>query len=257
MTSTFTTNPSVNPHTAESDVRQETVASSTAIPAVNGDSKPGHVRVRRGNVHDAEELKRAFLNAASTIFAEGGLEAVSMRAVAAAVGVSPMTPYRYFADKAELLTGLWDQAAKALLDEVRAAVDAQDTARARARAHLETWIAYWEKHPDQYRLVYMTERTTRREDRNAAQSSPVYASLLEIARDVNRQLAKELGTDDSHVVLADEVRLVMAIGYLHATMINRRFPWHDLAALRTAYIDQMLAAVERIIVNGPDKAPGA
>ena len=94
-------------------------------------------------------------------------------------------------------------------------------------------------------------------DRNAAQSSPVYASLLETARDINRQLARELGASEAHVVLADEVRLVMGIGYLHSTMVNRRFPWHDLGALRKAYVDQILAAVERIILNGPDKAPGA
>jgi AcrR family transcriptional regulator len=236
-------------------------ASVTPGSTAPGDAAPaeraGHVRVRRGNTHDAEELKRAFLESAAKIFAEGGLEAVSMRAVAAAVGVSPMTPYRYFADKAELLTGLWDQAAAALSARLRAAVDAQTTGRARLRAHLETFIAYWEEHPDQYRLVYMTERTTRREDRSAAQTSPAYAQLLAIAQEANRDLARELGVGEQHVVMADEVRLVMTIGYLHTTMINRRYPWSDLAALKAAYIEQTLATIERIIVQGPEKAPTA
>lgn len=233
------------------------VQSTVAAAQAAADARPAHVRVRRGNVHDAEELKRAFMQAAASIFAEGGLEAVSMRAVAAAVGVSPMTPYRYFADRAELLTSLWDQSAQALVARLREAVDAQASARARARAHLETWISYWEEHPDQYRLVYMTERTTRREDRSAAQNSTAYADLLAIARDINLGLARELGATEDHVALADEVRLAMALGYLHSTMTVRRFPWSDTARLRRAYIDQILAAVERIIANGPDHAPGA
>ena len=252
MTTNFTTGSNPSPQASENETRPE---NDLGTPGTA--ERPNHVRVRRGNVHDAEELKRAFLNAASNIFAQGGLEAVSMRAVAAAVGVSPMTPYRYFADKAELLTGLWDQATRALLDEVRAAVDAAGTAREKARAHLETWISYWEKHPDQYRLVYMTERTTRREDRSAAQTSAVYAGLLEIAREVNRQLARELGASEEWVVYADELRLIMCVGFLHSTMINRRFPWSDPTALRSRMIDEILSTVERVLRNGPDRAPGA
>jgi AcrR family transcriptional regulator len=231
--------------------------SPVAAEAAPAADRASHVRVRRGNTHDAEELKRAFLESAAKIFAEGGLEAVSMRAVAAAVGVSPMTPYRYFADKAELLTGLWDQAAAALSARLRAAVDAQTDARARLRAHLETFIAYWEEHPDQYRLVYMTERTTRREDRSVAQTSAAYAQLLAIAQEANRDLARELGVSEQHALMADEVRLLMTIGYLHSTMINRRYPWSDLAALKAAYVEQTLATIEQIIVQGPEKAPKA
>lgn len=264
MTSNLTHNPSDTQDSPESVTTTGTTgqasgghASGHADDATPAADRPGHVRVRRGNVHDAEELRRAFLQAASTIFAEGGLEAVSMRAVAAAVGVSPMTPYRYFADKAELLTGLWDQATAALLSQVRAAVDAAPDARAKLRAHLDSWIAYWEAHPDQYRLVYMTERTTRREDRGTAQQSPVYAQLLQLAQETLRDLAREIGVSDANVVVADEVRLMMAMGFLHATMVNRRYPWSDVAKLRGVFMEETLAAVERILRHGPQKAPGA
>jgi len=255
MNSNLTPNRTDIPESTEPATSAE--ISGTGESSSNLNDRPGHVRVRRGNVHDAEELRRAFLNAASTIFAEGGLEAVSMRAVAAAVGVSPMTPYRYFADKAELLTGLWDQAAAALHTRLRDAVDAAPTARAKIRAHLDNFIGYWEEHPDQYRLVYMTERTTRREDRSVAQTSPVYAKLLELAQEINREFARELGTTDAHVQLADEVRLMMAMGYLHATMVNRRYPWSDVATLRTVFLEETLAAVERLLVHGPVRKPAA
>ena len=176
-----------------------------------------------------------------------------MRAVAAAVGVSPMTPYRDFADKAELLTGLWDQAAQGLLTRVREAVENQADARAKLRAHLDHWLAYWEEHPDQYRLVYMTERTTRREDRSAAQTSPVYAQLLALAQDGLRQFAQELGVDDKNVVLADEVRLMKSpwATWGHAAIDQPPLPVvrrHGPA--RGVFLEETLATVERLLVHG-------
>jgi len=48
------------------------------------------------------------------LFAEGGLEAVSMRALSTRLGISAMTPYYYFADKAELPNALWQQVLKEL-----------------------------------------------------------------------------------------------------------------------------------------------
>ena len=68
---------------------------------------PARTRVRRGHEGDAERLRAELIDATLALFAEGGLDAVSVRAVAARVGVSPMTTYRYFANKAELLGGLW------------------------------------------------------------------------------------------------------------------------------------------------------
>jgi len=53
-------------------------------------------------------VRDELLAAALRLFSNGGLQAVSMRAAAAAVGVSAMTPYRYFAQKADRLSGVWE-----------------------------------------------------------------------------------------------------------------------------------------------------
>jgi AcrR family transcriptional regulator len=50
--------------------------------------------------------KDQILAAALAVADESGLEAVTMRAVAARVGVSPMALYRHLADKEELLDGV-------------------------------------------------------------------------------------------------------------------------------------------------------
>jgi hypothetical protein len=46
---------------------------------------------------------------------------------------------------------------------------------------------------------------------------------------------------------------MMQLGYLHATLVNRRYEWSDRAPLRAAYIEQIVATVERCLLAG--KAP--
>ena len=52
------------------------------------------------------EFRERLVDAAERLFAEHGLEAVTMRQLAAELGVSPMTPYRYFADKDAILAAV-------------------------------------------------------------------------------------------------------------------------------------------------------
>ena len=65
-------------------------------------------RARRGNAEDAQRMRNAMTEAALALFAQGGLDAVSMRGLSARLNISAMTPYHYFADKAELLSALLD-----------------------------------------------------------------------------------------------------------------------------------------------------
>jgi AcrR family transcriptional regulator len=65
------------------------------------------------------------------LFAEGGLEAVSMRALSTRLGISAMTPYYYFADKAELPNALWQQVLKEVVATISRALDAHAGARNR------------------------------------------------------------------------------------------------------------------------------
>ena len=70
---------------------------------------------------------------ATELFVERGPDNVTMRQIAAGVGVSPMTPYRYFQDKDEILATV----RAAALDRFAAALEAGlaqgSDARERAR----------------------------------------------------------------------------------------------------------------------------
>ena len=55
---------------------------------------------------DVSDFRDRLCEAAEKLFAERGPDAVTMRQLAAELGVSPMTPYRYFRDKDDILAAI-------------------------------------------------------------------------------------------------------------------------------------------------------
>lgn len=211
-------------------------------------------RVRRGSSEDQERLRTQILEAARQIYRRDGLPGLTIRAVGAEVGVSAMALYRYFADKSELIHGLWDFVMVDVHEAVRAAVDA--TARAGAgprgqlRACTDSAIGYWESHPDHFRLVFMTEQTTGPRRLLGITDLASYHRVLDLAKGLIEALADELGTGRSRCALARDLRMAMIVGYLHARIVNQRYPWSDLPALRAQMIDRIVEAVVACLREG-------
>ena len=214
-------------------------------------------RVRRGSAADADRLRDELLSAALALFIEGGLEAVTMRAVATQVGVSAMTPYRYFEDKGHLLRGIWQYVLSAAWQQMLAASQGLADARERIRAQVDAFIDYWEANPQHYRLVYMTEQTTRRDEQGKLAALPIYTSVLEASLDASRALAAQIGGDPAHAKLASDIRFMMVSGYLHARLVNRRYPWTSVDVLRPAFVELLLEAMTSCLRNGPQQPPVA
>lgn len=213
---------------------------------------PARARVRRGHEGDAERLRAELIDATLALFAEGGLDAVSVRAVAARVGVSPMTTYRYFANKADLLGGLWVMVFQGLLGRLRRAVDGQTGALARQQALVDAFLGHWEDNPDHYRLVYgADDRGERREARLHPALEPVMSELIQLGRQVTEEVAAAVGGEPSRQRLAGDVRLAMMLGYLASRYTATRYPWSEPVLLRAAYIEQIAQAVGRCLA-----APG-
>src|SRR5258708_24215541 len=55
---------------------------------------------------DVADFRDRLCEAAERLFAERGPDAVTMRQLASELGVSPMTPYRYFEDKDDILAAV-------------------------------------------------------------------------------------------------------------------------------------------------------
>jgi AcrR family transcriptional regulator len=88
-------------------------------------------------------------------FAKQGVDGVSMRQLADALGCSPMTPYRYFRNKEEILAAVraaaFDRFASALEEAAR---KTRGDLRAGGQAMGEAYIRFALGDPDAYRLMF-------------------------------------------------------------------------------------------------------
>jgi len=206
-------------------------------------------RVRRGSQQDQDALRGEVREVAMALFKAHGLSGVTMRAVAAEVGVSAMALYRYFPNKAGLLRGLWEFAITELHGAMGLAVaGAGPTARARVRAMIDAFFRYFEARPDDYRLMFMTDQAyTEGADGNWTEA-PIYREALKFALDMSRELAAEVGGDVKRSQLATDLRLSLSVGYLHSRLINTRYPWVDLTAMRAQAVEQIAVASENCLL---------
>ncbi|MFO1339121.1 MAG: TetR/AcrR family transcriptional regulator [Burkholderiaceae bacterium] len=207
--------------------------------------------MRRSSAEDQQRLRQQVLDASFEIFRHKGLHGLTMRAVAAAVGVSAMALYRYFADKAELVQGLWDYMMQDVHRDMSRAVAAEPTPRGRLRACTDAAMAYWEGHPDQFRLVFMTEQTTAPRRASQLADLPSYHRVIDLSLQIIDARAAELGADPSRCLLARDLRMALMVGYLHARIVNRRYPWQDPDALRTRVIDTIVDAIDDCLTSPP------
>jgi len=110
----------------------------------------------RANPGEGARLREQILIAAERLLVDGGNEAaITMRAVAAGVGVTTPSVYLHFPDKAALVTAVclrvWDQVSTRMSDAAQDFEDPLIALRASARAYVEFGL----EHPVQYRLLLM------------------------------------------------------------------------------------------------------
>ena len=96
------------------------------------------------------DLRNALITQAWAIIDQRGQAALSMRAVAEALGVSHAAPAHHFADKEALLQALRRQAWSDFADALESAGDAPDALRHMGRTH----VAYALAHPRRIKLIF-------------------------------------------------------------------------------------------------------
>jgi AcrR family transcriptional regulator len=103
---------------------------------------------------DVASFRARLCAAAERLFATHGVENIGIRQLAQALGCSPMTPYRYFRDKQEILAvtraAAFDRFAAAL--EAAAASAADPVARANAVG--QAYVDFALGQPNAYRLMF-------------------------------------------------------------------------------------------------------
>ncbi|UDF35751.1 UNVERIFIED_ORG: TetR family transcriptional regulator [Shinella sp. XGS7] len=153
--------------------RQQQAQAEAGVEAGTGGRRAAasSASAQRRAAHKAD-LEQRILDAARQLFATQGVEAVTLREVAAAVGYSHATLYSFFSDKAALLARLVAEAQadlSTLLAEARVLVPQQAAAESAAldRA-VHAYLRWAAAHPHHYRLMMLE---------SAAPPAAIYAAL--------------------------------------------------------------------------------
>lgn len=103
---------------------------------------------------DVADFRERLCAAAERLFAERGPDAVTMRQLAAELGVSPMTPYRYFQDKGDILAAVRTNGFNQFAEALEAARAGAKSARAKAAAVGDAYVRFAFEHPHTYKLMF-------------------------------------------------------------------------------------------------------
>ena len=103
---------------------------------------------------DVADFRERLCEAAERLFAEHGPDGVTMRQLAAELGVSPMTPYRYFKDKDAILAAVRAGGFNRFAARLEAAYDSEDDPLARTRAVGDAYVDFALGEPAAYRLMF-------------------------------------------------------------------------------------------------------
>jgi len=103
---------------------------------------------------DVADFRERLCEAAERLFAERGPDAVTMRQLAAELGVSPMTPYRYFEDKDDILAAVRANGFNRFAEALEKARESVTGAHARGSAVGEAYVAFALEHPHAYKLMF-------------------------------------------------------------------------------------------------------
>lgn len=111
---------------------------------------------KRKSYHHGD-LKAQLAEAALAFLAKNGPEALSLRDLCRAIGVSPMAPYRHFQDKAALLVYLAEAGCRDLLERMTEIEKGEaDPMRCLQRC-AEAYVSFAREESSQFRLIFGAE----------------------------------------------------------------------------------------------------
>jgi AcrR family transcriptional regulator len=146
------------------------------------------------------DLRRVLLAAALELLDAGGVDAVTVRAVARAANVAHSAPANHFKDRTALLTQLATETFAELIREVDDACSASAAdKRSQIAAFADVFLRFALRHPHRYRLLWRTDNIDQTQSGFEAVAGAIYERLRQIMASQRR--APHVSTD-THVMAA-------------------------------------------------------
>lgn len=141
---------------------------------------PDDAQPDRGYHHG--DLKRALVEAGIAILEEEGLEALSLRAIAARAGVSHAAPRNHFGSLMGLRTAIAAEAFRRHAAFMRAGVGEGGAPEARLRAAMDGYVRFAAQHPALFDLMFSATLREFADPELQAAGEGSYAVLRDVAR---------------------------------------------------------------------------
>src|SRR5262245_23788463 len=108
----------------------------------------------KGGKYHHGDLRRALLDAALEILAEGGAAGLTLREVARRAGVTHAAPYRHFEDKAALLAAVAEEGFRAVYAEMLARSERVKDPVERLYQIGAAYVLFAVTHPAHFRVMF-------------------------------------------------------------------------------------------------------
>ena len=159
-----------------------------------------HARSRSPRGYHHGDLRRALVTAAFKLLDGGGIDAVTVRAVAREAGVAHSAPANHFKDRTALLTQLAVETFHVLIRDIDAACARSGlNKREQIEAFAEVVLRFAFKHPQRYRLLWRADSIDQSQAEFQASGGTVYERLRQI---MANSKAEHPLSPDTHVVAA-------------------------------------------------------
>ena len=189
------------------------------------------------------------LQAAQRLFVEEGVQHVTMRRIASAVGVSATALYVYFPDKGAILEAIAAAYFTAFLAVLETAVQRGRPAPENLKAGCKAYVSLALAKPDEYRLTFMDDGRHTPDD--PCKKLPEAESSIQILHDCVQGMIDEGYFPDTSPILMGEA----IWSCMHGVVTLLLSMPHKLNADRDALTQQVLDMAIRGLCISPEKLP--
>lgn len=175
------------------------------------------------------------LEAARALFKAEGVAGLSVRAIARKAGMPAMTLYSYYPSKMAIVRALWADAFAPLFTELDAAEAAEKKPKPRLRRVARTFVEYWLRYPERYKVVFLIE------DRRESDDETWFVEQADVAPELQRfarLIGAVRGIDASAAKREGEAMMCALIGISHLLVGVKEYPW----GASGEYVDLLLRA---------------
>ena len=184
------------------------------------------------------DMREQIASCALRLFQEEGYEAISMRRLAKEASLTPMTLYKYYDSKIDILRSLWAEVFVELFDELDQIAAKESDLRVRIHSVALRYVTYWLDNPDHYFLVFMSKGISQTEVRGFVEADATL-TRFDLLRDC---LVRALGdrVDLPMKRLKSELLLCALNGIAHNLITISSYPWSDTEELVRTAIDGLV-----------------